>query len=427
MKAFKTVLKKQGAVLLLCLFSLVIQSSFCQTKPVLVILKYKNRKLCFDSVFQKNRLIRKSQVQQAAHNWLTETFPGTTVKSIYDQQHNSINMGDARMKILTGNNADYYWLRFHYNLAAKDSTYSFSITDIYEKPIEKGITNDYSKLEYRYWDYSHLKPWTKDDQPVFQGLQLEVNRLESSLKASIESVKIEKPLFSVLALYSKNVEDDHVDFANTAIHFFSALADQRNFSFDTSSNWKKLTEPALKNYQLVIWLDDFPQSAVQRSGFENYMEHGGAWLGFHVSAYNDKDTKWPWFVQFLGGAVFFDNNWPPLPAKMIVDDNHHPVTRHMPNKFIASINEWYGWKPNPRTNKNVKVLVTLDPANFPLGKKDRIINEDMPVVWTNTRYKMLYMNMGHGDQNFNSSIENKLYEDAVIWLGTPKTNNNRKQ
>ena len=112
---------------------------------------------------------------------------------------------------------------------------------------------------------------------------------------------------------------------------------------------------------------------------------------------------------------------------MIVDDNHHPVTRHMPNKFIASINEWYGWKPNPRTNKNVKVLVTLDPANFPLGKKDRIINEDMPVVWTNTRYKMLYMNMGHGDQNFNSSIENKLYEDAVIWLGTPKTNNNRKQ
>lgn len=70
------------------------------------------------------------------------------------------------------------------------------------------------------------------------------------------------------------MEDDHVDFANTAIHFFSALANQRNFSFDTSSNWKKLTEPALKNCQLVMWLDDFPQLAVQRSGFENYMEHG---------------------------------------------------------------------------------------------------------------------------------------------------------
>ena len=183
MKPFKTVLKNQGALLLICLFSLIIQSSFCQTKPALVIFKYKNRKLCFDSVFQKNRLIRKSQVQQAAHNWLTETFAGTPIKSIYDQQHNSIYVGDARIKILTGYNSDYYWLRFHCNLAAKDSTYSFGITDIYEKPIEKGITNDYSKLEYRYWDYSHLKPWNRDDQQVFQGLQSEVNRLESSLKA----------------------------------------------------------------------------------------------------------------------------------------------------------------------------------------------------------------------------------------------------
>ena len=138
--------------------------------------------MCFDSVFQKNRLIRKIQVQQAAHNRLTETFAGTPTKSIYDQQHSSIYVGDAKIKILTGYKSVYYWLRFHYNLAAKDSNYSFGITDIYEKPIEIG-TNDYSKLEYRYWDYSHLKPWTRDDQQVFQGLQSEVIRLESSLKA----------------------------------------------------------------------------------------------------------------------------------------------------------------------------------------------------------------------------------------------------
>ena len=426
MKSIKTVLKKQGAVLLLSLFSLFAQGSFCQTKPALVILTYKNRKLSFDTLFQKNRLLRKSQVQQAAHRWLAEIFPGTIIKSIYDPQHNSIYTGEASIKILTGYGTDFYLLRFQYNLIATDSTYSFSISDLYEKPIEKGITNDYSKLEYRYWDYSHLKPWTRDDQPVFQGLQSEVNRLESSLEACITSVKIEKPLFSVLALYSKNVEDDHVDFANTAIRFFSALADQRNFNFDTTSNWKKLNDPGLKSYQLLIWLDDFPQSIVQRIGFENYMNEGGTWLGFHVSAYNDKDTKWPWFVQFLGGAVFFDNNWPPLPAKMIIDDNHHPVTHRLPPRFIASINEWYGWKPNPRTNKNVKVLVTLDPANFPLGKKDRIIYEDMPVVWTNTQYKMLYMNMGHGDQNFTSFVENKLYEDAVIWLGTQKVGTKTK-
>jgi hypothetical protein len=45
--------------------------------------------------------------------------------------------------------------------------------------------------------------------------------------------------------------------------------------------------------------------------FEKFINNGGAWLGFHVSAYNDKDTKWPWFVDFLGGGVFYNNNWPP--------------------------------------------------------------------------------------------------------------------
>ncbi len=42
------------------------------------------------------------------------------------------------------------------------------------------------------------------------------------------------------------------------------------------------------------------------------MTGGGAWLGFHVSAYNDKTTKWPWFMTFIGGGVFDNNSWPPL-------------------------------------------------------------------------------------------------------------------
>ena len=29
-----------------------------------------------------------------------------------------------------------------------------------------------------------------------------------------------------------------------------------------------------------------------------------------ISGYNDKDTKWPWFLRFYGDAVFYTNNWP---------------------------------------------------------------------------------------------------------------------
>ena len=225
------------------------------------------------------------------------------------------------------------------------------------------------------------------------------------------------PKFKVLALYSTNVEADHVDFAYDAIKFYSKMAAEKGFAFDTTSNWERLNDVNLKDYKVVIWLNEFPHNEVERRSFERYMTNGGAWLGFHVSGYNDKDTHWPWFVDFMGGAVFYNNNWPPLPARMIVDDNKHPVIRHLPLKYTAPINEWYGWSPNPRDNKNVKVLVTLDPANYPLGKKDIIRNGDIPVVWTNTKYKMLYMNMGHGDQNFTSPLQNKMFEDAILWLG----------
>lgn len=223
--------------------------------------------------------------------------------------------------------------------------------------------------------------------------------------------------YKVLAFFSTNVESDHVDFARGAIRFYSDLAARKGFEFDTTTNWS--TDP--KNYNLVLWLNEFPHTDEQRKAFETYMENGGQWLGFHVSAYNDRDTHWPWFVNFLGGAVFYNNSWPPLAARLIVNDNSHPATHRLPKTYIAPINEWYGWRPNPRDNKDIRVLVTLDPANYPLGKKDILRSGDIPVVWTNTRYKMLYMNMGHGDLNFSSDIQNKLFEDALGWFRTPAT------
>jgi type 1 glutamine amidotransferase len=226
--------------------------------------------------------------------------------------------------------------------------------------------------------------------------------------------------FKVVIFYSKAGERDHLEFAYKAIRFFRELAAKKQFTLDTTSNWKDLNPGFLQNYRLVLWLNDSPQNPAQRGAFESYMDHGGAWLGFHVSAYNDQDSHWPWFVNFLGGAVFYNNNWPPLPATMIVEGGGHPVTRQMPAKYQAPINEWYGWKPNPRDNKDVKVLVTLATANYPLGKKDIITSGDIPVVWTNTKYKMIYMNMGHGDENFDSLLQNKMFENALLWLATGK-------
>ena len=220
----------------------------------------------------------------------------------------------------------------------------------------------------------------------------------------------------VLAVYTDKGEQDHIDFANDARNFLSDLGKQKNFTFESTTSWDEATAEKLKKVQLLVWLNDFPHTPVQRKIFEEYMANGGAWLGFHVAGYNDESTGWPWFVDFLGGTVFFGNNWPPLPAKLVVDDRAHPVTQGLPATVNAPANEWYIWKPSARLNKDVRVLLTLAPENYPIGLKDTINDGDCPVVWTNTRWRMLYINMGHGDKIFAGMEQNRLFENAVEWL-----------
>jgi len=239
-----------------------------------------------------------------------------------------------------------------------------------------------------------------------------------AMQLSVWMVSAQETRFKVLAFYSETTEPDHVDFAKSAVEFLAACAPKERFTFEATTKWQDLNDDRLNDYQLVIWLNESPARAEQRAAFERYMQHGGAWLGFHAAAYNDKDTNWPWFVDFLGGSVFHANSWPPLPARLSLDDQNHPVTAGIPQNFESPANEWYVWRPSPRLNPDVRVLATFSPSNYPIGFKDVLTSGDLPVVWTNTKYKMLYMNMGHGDKIFTSPTQNQLIDNAVNWLGT---------
>lgn len=223
--------------------------------------------------------------------------------------------------------------------------------------------------------------------------------------------------FHVLAFYSTNVEQDHVDFALQAIPFFKAMAQRDNFDFKATTDWDQMNSKVLSQYQVVLWLDDAPAKPAQRKAFESYMKHGGAWLGFHIAGYMSSRQAWPWFADFLG-TVFSGNSWPPLPAKVDIDDLSHPTMRGLPATYLSPANEWYSWKPDLRSNPDIRVLMTLDPSNFPLGFKNTLVpGDDIPVVWTNTKYRMIYANMGHGNKILTSPQQNKFFENALLWLG----------
>ncbi len=225
-----------------------------------------------------------------------------------------------------------------------------------------------------------------------------------------------EPRFKALVYYAMHAEEAHVQFAEDAVKFFKRLNYGKGFYLDITTNLSEYPYEKLKEYDVVVMLNDSPNTPQQREDFQKYMENGGGWIGFHAAAYNDKNTKWPWFVDFLGGGVFYCNNWPPQPVKLVIDNASHAITKNLPQSFIAPESEWYQWYPSPRGNKDVEVLVSISPDNYPLGIKDVVNFGDFPVVWTNKNYRMIYLNMGHGDDEFTDATQKLLFVNAFRWV-----------
>lgn len=224
------------------------------------------------------------------------------------------------------------------------------------------------------------------------------------------------PRFKALIYYTQHAEEAHVQFAEQATTFFKKLNYGDGFVLDITTDFSKYPYEKLKEYNVIIMLNTSPNTKAERDAFEQYMENGGGWVGFHAAAYNDKNTHWPWFVKFLGGGVFYCNNWPPQPVLVEVDNEEHPVTKNLPASFVAPASEWYQWTPSPRQNKDVEVLLSLSPKNYPLGIKDVVIFGDFPIVWSNKNYRMIYLNMGHGDEEFIDGTQNLLLVNAFRWV-----------
>lgn len=221
----------------------------------------------------------------------------------------------------------------------------------------------------------------------------------------------------VIAFYTAENDLAHISFVNEALPWFEKLAKEKGFEFCSTSDWEKMTVENLTNYQLVIFLDTRPEAPKQRQAFENYMENGGAWMGFHFSAFaltpSDFPQNWDWYHEkFLGSGQYAGNTWRPTGAILKLEKPTHEIFDGLSTHFQAAPNEWYKWEHDLRKNPDIEILATIDPSSFPLGtgpKANEIWHEGYyPVIWTNTNYRMVYFNMGHNDMDYDGGTNETL-------------------
>ena len=67
--------------------------------------------------------------------------------------------------------------------------------------------------------------------------------------------------FKVLALYSGTWDAAHISFVHEANDWFPKQAALNGFTYTASNNWNLLADGGVNGYQVVLFLDDLPQTA----------------------------------------------------------------------------------------------------------------------------------------------------------------------
>ncbi len=101
------------------------------------------------------------------------------------------------------------------------------------------------------------------------------------------------PTFKVVAFYTAKEDPAHISFVQEARRWFPEMAARYHFTFDTTSDWHNLNADFLSAYQVVVFLDTRPEEPAQRAAFQTYMEHGGAWMGFHFAGFALTPSAYP--------------------------------------------------------------------------------------------------------------------------------------
>src|SRR6201989_3621112 len=186
---------------------------------------------------------------------------------------------------------------------------------------------------------------------------------------SVFNANSRNPKFRVIAFFTAKQDQAHISFVHEANRWFPEIAAKYNFSYESTSNWQNLNSDFLAKYQVVVFLDTRPEDPAQRAAFQRYMEHGGAWMGFHFAGFaldhSVYPANWSWYHDtFLGAGSYKSNTWRPTSAVLRVEDPSHPALRGLPHTFRSQPSEWYRWEKDLRSNPDIDILLAVDSSSF---------------------------------------------------------------
>lgn len=171
------------------------------------------------------------------------------------------------------------------------------------------------------------------------------------------------------------------------------LGAENNFDVDTTTNAAKFTDDNLKNYKALIFLSptgDDLFNADQQLAFQNYIHHGGGYVGIHAAT--DCLFTWEWYGKLVG--AYFTKHPKIQQATLNVVDKTNISTKMLPTTW-SHTDEWYNFKD---VNPDIKVLISVDEKTYTGGE----MNGNHPISWYHKFEggRVFYTALGHTKEDY---------------------------
>jgi len=203
-----------------------------------------------------------------------------------------------------------------------------------------------------------------------------------------------------------------VDAAHAAL---KTMGERRGWSVTFTDKGGAMTAGLLKQFDAVVWnnVSGDVLTLSQRAAFRQYIEAGGAFVGFHGSS-GDPEVFWDWYADTLIGARFKGHPMNPQfqDARIVIEDKTSPVVAGLAGGWTLN-DEWYSFKDNPRSH-GAHVLATLDERSYaPAG----LAMGDHPIAWTRCvgSGRSFYSAIGHRPETYSDASHLRLLEQAIEW------------
>ncbi|WP_258104664.1 ThuA domain-containing protein [Marinoscillum sp. MHG1-6] len=181
------------------------------------------------------------------------------------------------------------------------------------------------------------------------------------------------------------------------IRCISEIGNGLGLKVDTTTNAAIFQSDSINSYQGIVFLNTTGDvlNEHEQKGLQNFIRQGRGFLGIHAAS--DTEMKWDWYNELVG--AFFDGHPPITNATYYTNNNSHPSTKMIPEKF-EFIEEIYNFR-SIKADK-INVIVSVDEGSYEGGKN----GQSHPISWYREFEggRSFYTNFGHRTETYSNPI-----------------------